>query len=158
MIWLIDTNILARSAQPNHSQHVAAVAVVAALRLGGDALRVAPQNLYEFWVLATRPLENNGLGLSVEDARAELARLQRLYDPLDETPAVYMEWTRLISIIEIKGKTGHDARLVAIMKVHGIDRILTFNVSDFARYPGLTVLSPDHVPQGIAKPPSTLEE
>jgi predicted nucleic acid-binding protein len=28
----------------------------------------------------------------------------------------------------------YDARLVAIMKVYGVDSILTFNSADFARY------------------------
>jgi len=28
----------------------------------------------------------------------------------------------------------HDARLVAMMNVHGVRRILTFNTSDFARF------------------------
>jgi predicted nucleic acid-binding protein len=148
MIWLIDTNILARAAQPNHSQHLAAVEAVAAPRLRGEILRVAPQNLYEFGVPATRPLENNGLGFSLEEARAELARLQKFYDPLDETPEAYAEWKRIISTVEVKGKTGHDARLAAIMNVHGIKRILTFNVSDFVRYPGISVSPPDQVLQG----------
>ncbi|MCG6133823.1 MAG: hypothetical protein MET45_04030 [Nostoc sp. LLA-1] len=28
----------------------------------------------------------------------------------------------------------HDARLVAVMCVHGLTHILTFNISDFTRY------------------------
>jgi len=154
MNWLVDTNILARSAQPQHSQYLPALQAVASLRRAGDLLRLAPQNLYEFWVLATRPLENNGLGFSLEEARSELARLQMLYGILDETPEVYAEWTRIISAMEVRGKTGHDARLVAIMNVHRIDHILTFNTADFARYPHLNILSPSQVPQDVARSPS----
>ena len=40
------------------------------------------------------------------------------------------------------GKSTYDARLVAEMAVHGIDRILTFNRQDFQRYPGIAVVTP----------------
>jgi predicted nucleic acid-binding protein len=33
--------------------------------------------------------------------------------------------------------------LVAVMKVHGITSILTFNVQDFTRYEGIAVVHPD---------------
>jgi hypothetical protein len=52
----------------------------------------------------------------------------------------------------VSGKKAHDARLVAAMLAHGLSRLLTFNVSDFARYPGITVLEPAQV---LAGPPST---
>lgn len=147
MIWLLDTNILARAAQPGHSQHLPAVEAAAKLRIRGETIRIAPQSLYEFWVLATRPLEINGLGLSLQAARAELDRFQRFYVLLDETPAVFSEWLRLVSTVDIRGKTGHDARLVAVMNLNGINHILTFNVGDFHRYPGLSVFSPEQVLQ-----------
>jgi predicted nucleic acid-binding protein len=38
----------------------------------------------------------------------------------------------------------HDARLVASMKANGVTHILTFNISDFARYEveGIVVVDP----------------
>ena len=50
------------------------------------------------------------------------------------------------------GKQAYDARLVAVVKVHGIGRILTFNVGDFNRYAAgerITVVDP----VGVAVPP-----
>jgi hypothetical protein len=44
----------------------------------------------------------------------------------------------------------HDARLVALMEVHGVTHLLTLNAADFARYPGVTALTPAAV---IASPP-----
>ncbi len=41
----------------------------------------------------------------------------------------------------VSGKNAHDARLVAVMKPHGITRILTFNAADFARYPAVTAMT-----------------
>jgi predicted nucleic acid-binding protein len=48
----------------------------------------------------------------------------------------------------VKGKTAHDARLVAAMRRHGVNRLLTFNASHFARFAGITVLTPEGVLAG----------
>ena len=40
------------------------------------------------------------------------------------------------------GRVPFDARIVAAMNTHSITRLLTFNLPDFARYPGLTALDP----------------
>ena len=47
--------------------------------------------------------------------------------------------------------------LVAAMKTHGVNRILTFNVADFARFTGITVIDPVTVPAvpGTVPPPDT---
>ena len=45
----------------------------------------------------------------------------------------------------VLGKGAHDARLVAAMERHGLARILTFNVDDFKRYPGIEVLPPAEI-------------
>lgn len=43
------------------------------------------------------------------------------------------------------GKPAHDARLVAVMHVYGLDAILTFDRTGFSRYPGIQVVHPDQV-------------
>jgi predicted nucleic acid-binding protein len=43
------------------------------------------------------------------------------------------------------GKSTHDARLVAAMRVHQVTHILTFNIQDFTRYPGINILSPQAI-------------
>ncbi len=103
-----------------------AEAAVAELRWQGDDLCVAPQNLYEFWVIATRPLDQNGLGLPPLHAQAALARLKGLFRLLDETPAVFLRWEQLVTQYQFSGKNAHDAYLVASMIVHGISRIPHF--------------------------------
>jgi predicted nucleic acid-binding protein len=66
---------------------------------------------------------------------------------LSDTPAVYAEWLQLVSTVGVSGVQVHDARLVAIMRVHGVSHLLTFDTTDFARYPGITVVHPrDLVP------------
>ncbi|MFZ4575559.1 MAG: hypothetical protein ACOYN0_14270, partial [Phycisphaerales bacterium] len=47
-----------------------------------------------------------------------------------------------------KGKSSHDARLVAAMQSHGIERVLTFNTADFQRYPGVVAMTPPDIVKG----------
>jgi hypothetical protein len=39
----------------------------------------------------------------------------------------------------------HDARLVASTLAHGVTHLLTFNATDFRRYPGIVVVPPEDV-------------
>jgi predicted nucleic acid-binding protein len=145
MSALVDTSILVRSVYRPDPLHQVAVDAVDALRPQGEQLCVAPQNFYEFWVVCTRPAAQNGLGMIPADVDAEIARLGQLFDVLQETPAIFPEWRRLVTQYQVCGKNGHDARLVAAMTVHGVDRILTFNTQDFQRYQGIVVVSPQQV-------------
>ena len=45
----------------------------------------------------------------------------------------------------VSGVQVHDARLAATMRVHGVQRILTFNVQDFRRYTGIEAVLPQSV-------------
>ena len=148
MSTLLDTNILTRSAQPAHSMHRPAVDAVDVLRRRGEALHLVPQDFYEFWVVATRPISQNGLGWTSAQAQAEVAQLKKLFIVLDDTPAIFPEWERLVSHYCITGKHAHDARFVAAMHVHGLNQCLTFNPGDFLQFTTITVLSPDQVLQG----------
>jgi predicted nucleic acid-binding protein len=67
----LDTNILTRLAQASHPHFATALAAVQQLESAGHALCIVPQNLYEFWAVATRPVTDNGLGLAVPEAKAE---------------------------------------------------------------------------------------
>ena len=55
MNYLVDTNILSRLAEPGHPMHQPALDAVKRLFSGGHKLHIVPQNLYEFWVVCTRP-------------------------------------------------------------------------------------------------------
>ena len=142
---LTDTNVLARLAQPSHHQHATAQQALENLRAGDHRLYVVPQVLYEFWVVGTRPPTHNGLGLSVEEALVELTEIKALFTLLRDERAIFEHWERLVSDHEVKGKNAHDTRLAAAMVRHGLTHILTFNASDFTRFPGIVVLTPESV-------------
>lgn len=142
---LLDTNILTRSFQGRHEQHAAAVAAVAALRGRGDELFLVPQVLYEFWVVTTRPLDENGFGSTPEEAVARLSELKHSFKLERDPPDLFDAWEKLVAENAVSGKAAHDARLVASMEKAGLEAILTFNVRHFVRYAHVTVLAPDDV-------------
>lgn len=145
MSILVDTNLLLRSLQPTHAHFVPATKAIGTFR-ESDRLCIAPQNLYELWAVCTRPAPQNGLGMTTGETRAELARLRSVFHLLADVPAIYFEWERLVTQYDAKGKTAHDTRLVAAMNVHGVKRLLTFNVSDFKRYADIDVIDPSSTP------------
>jgi len=68
---LIDTNVLLRLADDKHPMHHLAFAAVEEFRKT-KVLCIFPQNAYEFWVVATRPEKDNGLGYSQPEAFAAI--------------------------------------------------------------------------------------
>ena len=138
----LDTNILLRHATPNDPDRPTVIRAVGSLRTAGHVFRLVPQNLYEFWVVATRPIPQNGLGLSAAECDQTLAAFEAMFPPLLDTPSLTAEWRALVTTHGCLGKPAHDARLVAAMNTHGITHLLTFNLTDFRRYPHLTLHDP----------------
>lgn len=150
---LLDANILLRLVDPTNAAHAIAATAVSALRAQGDTLHIVPQSVYEFWAVASRPVANNGLGLESAECVRELTNVKKSFALLDDRPTLFREWEAIVSGIACHGKVAHDARYVAAMRTHGLSHLLTFNVSDFSRYPGITVLDPNTV--AASGPPST---
>ncbi len=150
MTVVLDANVLLRFADPTAAQHPSAVAALSALRAQGDTLRTLPQSLYEFWVVATRPLANNGLGLSASECDQTLTGIESLFPLLPDPPPLFTHWRALVVAHACHGKVAHDARYVAALRGHGLTHLLTFNAADFSRFPGLTVLDPTAL---VAPPP-----
>jgi predicted nucleic acid-binding protein len=138
---LVDTNVLLRRVQPSHPSHAVAVESIARLLAAGEAVYFTLQNIAEFWNVATRPAEHNGVGLSAGAALAEVENIEADLELLPDTPALYGEWKALVLRHDVTGVKVHDARLVAAMNVHGVRRLLTFNAGDFTRY-GIEVVQP----------------
>ncbi len=145
MKYLVDTNILTRMADPAHAMHQEARDAVSLLIRQGHKLHVVPQNFYEFWVVATRPVSVNGLGKTAAEAVLDLSTLKGLFLWLDDSPRVYGVWEGLVTGTPILGKNAHDARFVAAMIVHGLTNLLTFNTQDFRQYAAITVVTPADV-------------
>jgi predicted nucleic acid-binding protein len=142
---LVDTSTILRTLQPLHPQNPTVSSAIGILTSRGTELHVAPQNLVELWVVATRPREQNGLGMSAAATADELRRIKSMFILLPDTPAIYPAWEALVIDRSVIGKPAHDARLVAAMMVHGITAILPYDKSGFSRYHGIEVVRPDEV-------------
>jgi len=145
MSILVDSNILLRSLHPEHPHYPIAQNALATLRVRIEPLCLAPQNLIEFWAVATRSRDDNGLGMTHARAAAEIEKLRRFFRLLPATPDIFEVWQRMVIALGITGKQTHDAHLVAVMEVYSVTSILTFNTGHFKRFPGITVLDPAQV-------------
>jgi ssRNA-specific RNase YbeY (16S rRNA maturation enzyme) len=50
-----------------------------------------------------------------------------------------------VTSYQIQGKRVHDARLVAVMLVHGVTHLLTFNPDDFRSINEIVVVNPEAI-------------
>jgi predicted nucleic acid-binding protein len=143
MLVLADTGILLRLADPADPQHATVDHAVRAIRGRGDGLVYAGQNAAEFWNVCTRPATaRGGWGLTVAEADRRLRAIEAGFSLLPELSTAYPIWRGLIVAHSVQGKQVHDARLVALMKAHGITHVLTLNAGDFARFPGIVEIAP----------------
>ena len=82
------------------------------------------QNIAEFWNVAARPPELNGLGLSHEEALREVSSIETLLTLLPDVPAIYTVWKQIVKRHRVQGVKVYDARLVAVMGVYAVESVL----------------------------------
>ena len=145
MSYLADSNILTRLTQKQSPHYPFARRAVISLRKQGEEICIVPQNLIEFWSVATRPAVNNGLGLTASEAKLEIRKFKRIFKFYDDETGIYAEWENLVAKYQVLGKNVHDARLVAAMIRHKLSHLLTFNIKDFKRFVEITVIDPQNL-------------
>lgn len=146
---LFDTNLLTRLTSTAHPHGIVARTAIHKLLSAGEHVAIVPQNLYEFWAVATRnpgprPGGENGLGLTTAQASQWLGFFRRRFTLLPDRDDLPDRWHDLVRTLEIRGFRAHDARLAAAMQCYGISRLLTFNGGDFKNLP-VTVVDPASV-------------
>ena len=95
----------------------------------------------EYLVVATRPVDANGLGLGIEEAAANVTEFLRSLSMYSETAEVSRRLRQLALAHGIHGKRLHDANIVATMEEHGIRTLVTQNAGDFAPFEDIAILS-----------------
>lgn len=145
MSFLIDTNVLLRLRDKDDPRCTECVAAIDKIKSQNERLLVCAQVLIEFWVVLTRPCDVNGCGLSFEDASTALNKVRGTFRCLTEPVDMADRWQQIIVANTTMGKTAHDARIAALMLAHGITHILTLNPADFARYDGITPVTPQQI-------------
>lgn len=140
--YLLDTNILLRIADTSSPQHHLVINAIKEILILGDLGVITSQVLVEFWVVATRPSNVNGLGWTPQETREKINQFIAQFILLEETPDIFLNWLQLVTDYNIKGKRTHDLRLLAVMKTHHITHLLTFNPNDFIQLPQITIIQP----------------
>jgi predicted nucleic acid-binding protein len=143
---LLDTNVLGRMTSKAEPQGVLARHGIQTLFARKERLIIVPQNLYEFWAVATRkrgppPNGQNGLGMTVKQASLWLRFFQRRFILLNDQKDLVTLWHDLVKSFDIVGARSHDVRLVAAMQSHAIASLFTFNTDHFRRFP-ITLIDP----------------
>src|SRR4029079_5170510 len=133
-VVFVDTNVLLSATTPERSLHRAALVVLNEWPNQGQVLALSVQVLREYLVVATRPIDANGLGLSAEDASANVSAFRSRMRGLFETESTLERLLRWVSAGHCQGKQIHDANLVAVALGSGIHRLITANTEDFVRF------------------------
>ncbi|MGC8785741.1 MAG: type II toxin-antitoxin system VapC family toxin [Armatimonadota bacterium] len=143
---LLDTGVLLRERHVGDIHHQTVVGAIEKLVGTGWSIYTAPQCLQEYWAVATRPPEaRGGLGLSVERAAEDIEQIISAHDVLVETAELFQVWRRIVTDYRVLGRQVWDARIAAIMQLHGIKHLLTFNTQDFVRFDFIRAWSPEDV-------------
>lgn len=131
---VLDTNVLLAATDAARADHEFALAALNEWAASGTVVYTSGQILREYLVVATRPIGLNGLGMSPSDALANVRSLRTRLKLLPEDARVSDRLLPLLDDVDCSGKQIHDANVAATMLVHGIDTIVTRNVSDFRRF------------------------
>ncbi len=146
MKCLLDSNILLRMVFKSDPHSFLVRRAIRRLKRQGVLLYILPQNLTEFWNVATRPTTaRGGYGRTPQEARELVKNLLRRVKLIDEPPQTIQRWLRLVTQHNVSGVQVHDARLAAGMHSAGITHLLTLNVNDFGRYRNITPIHPQDV-------------
>ncbi len=131
---LLDANILIHSRQPVSPHYHTITQKLIEFIENNEDLVICPQVLYEYYVVVTRPAAQNGYNISCDVAMQQINDFINTYPFINDPATLFVEWQLIIKNYQTIGKTAHDARLVALMRVQAIGTIYTMNPGDFFRY------------------------
>ena len=143
--YLLDTNIFLRGVDENSHKQAVVRDAIRILLEGGHTCYICSQVLSEFWVVATRPVSENGLGWRNEQIEAEVKRLLQTFPVAIETSEAIRRWLDLMITHQVRGKRAHDIKLLGIMQANGISHLVTLNPRDFPAIEGITIVDPAHL-------------
>lgn len=94
--YLLDTNIILRFANSQSLEYNLIRNTISQILLQGGQCFITPQVIIEFWVVATRPVNVNGLGWTVEQTTQAVQMLINQFHLLEETSDVFSIWLNLV--------------------------------------------------------------
>lgn len=141
-VLFLDTNVLLAATDRSRTEHGDCTSLLVEVGSAGCHLTCTPQILREYLVVATRPVEANGLGLASIDAQRNVQKFQSRVTVLDESTQVLRSLLGLVETHGLTGKRIHDASIVAAMTANRLHVLITSNGDDFRTVFEGTILSP----------------
>lgn len=136
----VDTNVLLEATDEGRRLHARAQGLFRDAFDDGVDLFLGTQVIREYLVVATRPIENNGLGMTTELALDNIKRFQEKASMLAETlqaGEVFVKWAGRYGI---RGKRLHDLQILATASVAGMHALVTANERDYPESAPLTII------------------
>ncbi len=133
---VVDANVLAYALNADAARHSVSRALLEAARGPSTTLYVTSQILCEFYSVITNPRR-----VAIPSSPAEALRI---ISALLALPGLHMlptpssavtGWMRLLQRHPVTGRDVFDLQIVATMQANGVQRIYTFNASDFTVSP-----------------------
>ena len=146
---LVDANVLVYAIDADAPQRGALRALLDAARASSTTLFVTPQVLCEFYSIVTNS-RRVPRPRSPEDAMRAISILLVFLHVLPTPARVVEAWLDLLRRRPVLGGHVFDLQIAATMQVNGVQRIYTFNASDFEVFPELAVVTSQCSVQQIA--------
>lgn len=137
----VDTNILLCATDKDRGYHTTVVDFLEGGMSGRFSLITSNQVFREYLVVATRPREVNGFGLSPKDSLANVSHFQSICQTVDETSLSLEKLKILVQKHHLSGKRIHDANIAATMLANGLSHLMTLNPSDFEAFKFIRILN-----------------
>lgn len=146
----VDTNVLIYATDPQSPFQPIADQLLEQAYTTDLVMALSPQVLREYLAVAARASSAGGR-MQLADALENVESFRSAMHILEEGSASLDQLTELLHQIPTAGRRVHDANIVATMLAHGIQRLVTHNTADFARFAHLIEIVP-------LVPPTTLAE
>lgn len=146
MACFFDSNVFLRLIEDGDPLRPVVLNALRFLRARNEELCYSSQVLAEIWNVCTRPSSaRGGFGLAPSQADRKIRLIEKHFRLLPDSLATHQEWRRLIVAHSVSGVQVHDVRIVAVMNIHNVKTLLTFNTDDFKRFAGITAINPADV-------------
>lgn len=136
----VDSNVLLEATDEGRRLHAKALGLFRNAAGEGITLFLGTQILREYLVVATRPVENNGLGMTTDMALDNIGRFQKRASLVAETLQAGRQFLEWASQYQIRGKRLHDLQILATASVTGMHALVTANVKDYPQNQPLAII------------------
>ena len=140
--FFVDTNVLISATDTSRVLHESSLRLLTSVPRSGGHLVWSGQIIREYLVVATRPIEVNGLGLTSDEALENTQRFATRMNFLEETHRVVQNLRELTATHRLIGRRIHDANIVATMMAAGISNCITADETDYGCFAQIKAVSP----------------